>query len=79
MESKRGITTGAFVGSVATILIAFIGSWVQINSRISAMEIQINYLERGMDKVQDLDAKIDVVIEQNKWIKERLERLEEKN
>lgn len=30
-----------FIGSIVTILVAFIGAWIQLNSRIAVLEVQV--------------------------------------
>lgn len=35
-----------FIGILATIIITFVGAWIQLNSRISVLEIQVDNFQR---------------------------------
>ena len=61
------------ITTLATVIIAFIGAWIQINSRISILEVQVNDdhslfsanqdksekdMKELMDKVNDIQIKV---------------------
>ncbi len=47
MNDKR--LTYGFGGTIVTILIAFIASWISINSRISVLEVQVQDQQKQAD------------------------------
>lgn len=57
------------IGTFITVLIAFIGAWIQLNSRISILEVQVQndhnlFMDNGhdmkelKDKVTDIQIKV---------------------
>ena len=57
------------IGVIGTILVAFIGAWVQLNSRIAVLEVQVRYdrdsyaankddLRELIGKVNDIQDKV---------------------
>lgn len=57
------------IGIIATIIITFIGGWIQVNSRISVLEVQMdNYMHiqqqneeatiKMLEKVNDIQMKV---------------------
>lgn len=57
------------LGILGTIIIAFVGAWVQLNSRISILEVQVNndhllYNEnnqKAQDNMKEIKAKLDEI------------------
>lgn len=77
MEEGKNLKN-LLLGAGFTFAIAFFGSWVQLNSRISTIEVRLEMLEENYKSLENLDNKIDVIIEQNKWIRSKIEKLENK-
>ena len=57
------------IGVIGTILVAFVGAWVQLNSRIAVLEVQVRYdrdsytankddLRELIGKVNDIQDKV---------------------
>lgn len=46
--SKALIST--FIGILATVAITFVGAWIQLNSRISILEVQVENFQRSQQK-----------------------------
>ena len=50
------------IGVIGTILVAFIGAWVQLNSRIAVLEVQVRYdrdsYAANRDDLQELIGKV---------------------
>lgn len=57
------------IGIIATIIITFIGGWIQVNSRISVLEVQMdNYMHiqqqneantiKMLEKINDIQMKV---------------------
>lgn len=59
---------GQIIALVGSFAVAFIGSWIQLNQRISRVETQIEYIEQAIQKVSEVDGKVNVILEQNQWI-----------
>lgn len=57
------------LGVLGTVIIAFVGAWVQLNSRISILEVQVNndhllYNEnnrKGQEDLKEIKAKLDEI------------------
>ncbi|MDU7314129.1 MAG: MerR family transcriptional regulator [Prevotella bivia] len=57
------------LGILGTVIIAFVGAWVQLNSRISILEVQVNndhllYNEnnqKAQDNMKEIKAKLDEI------------------
>lgn len=57
------------LGVLGTVIIAFVGAWVQLNSRISILEVQVNndhllYNEnnqKAQDNMKEIKAKLDEI------------------
>ena len=57
------------MGVLGTVIIAFVGAWVQLNSRISILEVQVNndhllYNEnnrKGQEDLKEIKAKLDEI------------------
>lgn len=77
MEEGKNLKN-IILGAGVTFALAFFGSWVQLNSRISTIEVRIDMLEENYKSLENLDNKIDVIIEQNKWIQSTIKKLENK-
>ena len=61
---EKGVKN-TFIGLAGTIAIAFFGGWVQLNSRISILEVQVsnNYklYEDGQEDMKEIKAKLDEI------------------
>lgn len=44
MENKGLRNT--IVGSIITIMVAFVASWIQVNNRISILEVQVDNIQK---------------------------------
>ena len=64
----------ALIGSFA---VTFLGSWIQLNQRISRMEAQVEYVERTVSKIGEMESSVKVIVEQNRWIQKHLNGQEE--
>lgn len=64
----RGIRN-TLLGILGTVVVAFVGAWVQLNSRISILEVQVNndhllYNEnnrKAQDDMKDIKEKLDEI------------------
>jgi len=62
---------------VFSFILAFVGSWVQLNARMSKMETQIDHLQKVVLDVTDMNTNIAILIEQNKYIEQQLKEQRE--
>lgn len=67
-----------FIGGVFAIVLSGVGGYVQVNSRLSKVETKMEYLENDLNKIDALNTKVEVLIEQNKWIQEKIEEIKQK-
>ncbi len=47
-----------FIGALVTVAIAFLGAWVQINSRIAVLEVQMDGYVKAQSKSDEETAKM---------------------
>ncbi len=64
-----------FIAGVFAIIVSGVGGYVQVNSRLSRVETRVEYLEGGLNKIDALNTKVEVLIEQNKWIQSQLKEI----
>jgi uncharacterized coiled-coil protein SlyX len=64
-DLRSSMVAGAFSFGVL-----FLGSWVQLNARISRVETQIEYMDRNIQELNTIKTKLDVLIGQNEVILE---------
>ncbi|WP_333615548.1 MerR family transcriptional regulator [Bacteroides pyogenes] len=70
-------TRNALLGFIGSTIIAFVGAWVQLNSRISILEVQVNndhqlFLDAqdDMKEIKDMLGEINVKVTHLNDIKE---------
>lgn len=78
-ETRRDIKSwtelrSSMIATVGAFCIAFLGSWIQLNGRISKVETHVEHHSKQVDKLDDLNNNVQRLIEQNQWIIEELRK-----
>lgn len=67
----------SMIATVGAFIIAFFGSWVQLNTRISKVETHVEHHTKSVEKIDEINNNVQQLIEQGRWIIRELQRNQE--